>query len=634
MQKTALIHCVSLVLLISSVFSEIPRQIAYQGLLTDSNGNTFPDSGYELTFTLYDAESEGAGVWTETHTVSTVQGVFSVFLGSSTTLDLPFDVPYWLGVAVAGKTVGPRMKLASAAYALRADTAGVAEVAKSVDGGVIAEGTVDGGKIRDGSITGADINDSAELTIGKLGIGTTESTAMLDVNGPVKVGAFNTDNEDQLGQLVWLRSGNWDEYLIKGDSLKGVWKRPGFGIHMHSSKHFAFFSTGWDPLLDIEGGTGRIYMKGNVGIGRIPVTDCRLEVGCGGQKDYFRINNDANVGLELISGTAGGVPYIDFRNDDTTDFDMRLQLQGDDQLAIHGGDLVVGGNVIARKYLGENSLVLDDYQIVNPESNVCMVSPGNDRDSWIFLDGADMGSNWGIYHRQIDEPNEVKGLPLNSIGFIGGGSSTLQSYISLQTGNAYFSGNVGVGRFPAPSYRLAVLCGDENDYVRINNDKNVGLELISGTTGGTPFIDFVNDITSDYDMRIILEGDDQLAVHGGDLEVGGEIRANSCCQSSDRRFKKSITPLTTCLNKVSSLQGVSYEWDRASFPERNFPEGRQIGLIAQDVETVVPEVVSTDHDGYKSLAYDKLVAVLIEAVKEQRQRIESLEARIGELEKR
>ena len=100
-------------------------------------------------------------------------------------------------------------------------------------------------------------------------------------------------------------------------------------------------------------------------------------------------------------------------------------------------------------------------------------------------------------------------------------------------------------------------------------------------------------------------------------------------------------PLTFSLDKVSSLRGVSYEWDRVSFPDRNFPEGKQIGLIAQEVEDIIPEVVSTDNEGYKSLAYDRLVAVLVEAVKEQkdlvyehRKRIESLESRIGELESR
>ena len=116
------------------------------------------------------------------------------------------------------------------------------------------------------------------------------------------------------------------------------------------------------------------------------------------------------------------------------------------------------------------------------------------------------------------------------------------------------------------------------------------------------------------------------------LEVAGTIKCDALTQTSDLRFKTQILPLTSSLAKVSQLQGVSYSWDRAKWPAKNFSESRQIGLIAQDVEKVFPEVVNTDKDGYKSLAYDKLTAVLIEAVKELKkenaeQRKEILELR-------
>lgn len=99
---------------------------------------------------------------------------------------------------------------------------------------------------------------------------------------------------------------------------------------------------------------------------------------------------------------------------------------------------------------------------------------------------------------------------------------------------------------------------------------------------------------------------------------------------SDRRFKKEITPITSALSNVLKLQGVSFTWDRAAFPARKFPEGRNIGLIAQDVERVIPEVVRTDMDGYKSIEYDKLVAVLIESIKEMKQQVNRQDAFIAE----
>lgn len=99
----------------------------------------------------------------------------------------------------------------------------------------------------------------------------------------------------------------------------------------------------------------------------------------------------------------------------------------------------------------------------------------------------------------------------------------------------------------------------------------------------------------------------------------GSCKPGAC---SDRRFKHDITPIDSALDKVSRLQGVRFTWNRAAFPDRDFPESGEVGLVAQDVESVVPEVVHTDLLGYKSLSYDKLTALLIEAVKELNGRIQ------------
>ncbi len=98
--------------------------------------------------------------------------------------------------------------------------------------------------------------------------------------------------------------------------------------------------------------------------------------------------------------------------------------------------------------------------------------------------------------------------------------------------------------------------------------------------------------------------------------------------NSDSRFKRSINDVNSALRKVKKLHGVSFEWDRNAYPSRHFPEGRHLGLIAQDVERTVPEVIHTDSLGYKSIAYNELVALLIEAIKEQQAQIENLRSRI------
>jgi len=110
--------------------------------------------------------------------------------------------------------------------------------------------------------------------------------------------------------------------------------------------------------------------------------------------------------------------------------------------------------------------------------------------------------------------------------------------------------------------------------------------------------------------------------------------------ASDERLKGNIEPLRASLDKVMRLQGVSFEWRREkNLGDRN-AKSRDIGLIAQEVEKVMPELVHTDGKGYKAIAYDKLVPVLIEAIKEQQieindqhKEINDKDARIERLEK-
>ncbi|MBW2354000.1 MAG: tail fiber domain-containing protein [Deltaproteobacteria bacterium] len=78
------------------------------------------------------------------------------------------------------------------------------------------------------------------------------------------------------------------------------------------------------------------------------------------------------------------------------------------------------------------------------------------------------------------------------------------------------------------------------------------------------------------------------------------------------------------------VAGVSYEWKREEYPDWGFKDSRQIGLLAQDVERVIPELVSADETGYKAVSYNKLTAVLVEAVKELKAENERLRKRLKE----
>ena len=106
------------------------------------------------------------------------------------------------------------------------------------------------------------------------------------------------------------------------------------------------------------------------------------------------------------------------------------------------------------------------------------------------------------------------------------------------------------------------------------------------------------------------------------LQVAGQVEATAFTYTSDVRLKKDIVRLNNALDKVINLQGVSFTWKNNG--------NKEIGLIAQDVEKVVPELVVTGSDGMKSVKYGNVVALLIEAVKAQQIEIDSLKAQLAD----
>jgi hypothetical protein len=102
---------------------------------------------------------------------------------------------------------------------------------------------------------------------------------------------------------------------------------------------------------------------------------------------------------------------------------------------------------------------------------------------------------------------------------------------------------------------------------------------------------------------------------------------------SDSQYKTDVTPLSNSLEKVTSLNGVYFNWNTAQHPEIT-DTTRQIGFIAQQVEPVIPEVVSTDASGVKYVDYSRVVPVLTEAVKELKTQNDSLLAVIATYESR
>ncbi len=104
-----------------AAFPQVPQTMGYQGLLTDGSGVVVSDGSYSLTFKIYSVSTGGSALWTEVQgTVSTVNGVFNVILGSVTALNIAFDKTLYLEITVGSNVLSPRIELTGSPYAMNA----------------------------------------------------------------------------------------------------------------------------------------------------------------------------------------------------------------------------------------------------------------------------------------------------------------------------------------------------------------------------------------------------------------------------------------------------------------------------------------------------------------------------------
>ena len=236
-------------------------------------------------------------------------------------------------------------------------------------------------------------------------------------------------------------------------------------------------------------------------------------------------------------------------------------------------------------------------------------------------------------------------------GISGGGDITATRTITLDTGSAHFiagsrgtnSAGTGISYSSGVITNTGVTSNVAGTGISVSGGTgavtitNTGVTsavagtgvTVSGATGAVTFsIGQAVATSSNVQFNSIGIGMAASAT-AGRIDATNDIVAYS---SSDRRFKDNIKPIENPLEKISKISGNTFDWNEDLKIEHGY-EGNDVGVIAQEIEAVLPQIVTTRESGYKAVKYDKLVALLIEGIKEQQIQINDMKVEIENLKK-
>ncbi len=237
-----------------------------------------------------------------------------------------------------------------------------------------------------------------------------------------------------------------------------------------------------------------------------------------------------------------------------------------------------------------------------------------------------------------------------AVGFSYSGSET------APTNGMIVQGNVGIGK-RNPEYKLdvyggsdALRVGHSNSWFEVSTSTSTVLSLSDGEGNRAGFISGRENVAGQN--VLVIAGCDDVGscpyftyfhesgkVGIGEpnpaykLDVDGDIQCVTLHETSDARLKTKVRRLTNVLDNVEKIRGVSFEWNEEAESIGATAGDKHIGVIAEDVEKVFPELVSAPANDYKSVDYSKLTAVLIEAVKELKSENDLLKQRVNTLER-
>ena len=363
--------------------------------------------------------------------------------------------------------------------------------------------------------------------------------------------------------------------------------------------------------------TGDLVVNGNANvsgvstIGNIEINNNKIEnTNAGGAlilaaKDNLQLRvNSASSNLALVGNNGGSVDlyHNNVKKFETTSYGAEVVggIGGFDYLqAPHGAtvnfDVDVAAKTSAHRYDGSGSA--NGYTINGVEAPFLTLTPG--RTYRFNLDSFTMGNHPFRFYLEADKTTEYTT-----------NVTTMPSYTEI----------VVTDTTPTILHYQCSAHGYMGNAIQTNSAGSTapgGTSVSDETSSTSTFYPIFGDVTSGSATTKVSSTKLTFTPSTGNLE------ATQFTSLSDRSKKTNIRPIQNALDITKQLDGVRFDWKDS--------DKESLGVIAQDVEKVLPELVETSDDGTKSVAYQNMVAVLIEAVKEQQKQIDRQQELINQL---
>jgi hypothetical protein len=624
---TIVVCLIVLFCLTGASYADIPKLINYQGMLTDDEGNPLNET-VNITFKIYiDSTSVDPGdkKWEETQTgVEVTNGLFNVMLGQVSSLNLDFSEDYWLDITVGAEHLTDRIRLTSVGYAYRAERADTAQYAHGggsgdndwdVVGGVLFThgywGIARFGNILHGNGDDTHVNLGVSCTTGASG----EDNEFCTVGG----GNYNTAN----GAWATVGGGRYnaanESYTTVGggggNTASGSNATVGGGNVNYATGYCATVGGGGSNIADTSHTTiaGGAYNKAGgycatVGGGFLNIaTGHYTTVGGGRLNDAD--SSHATVGGGWANRAGGEEATVGGGYGNSADGDRGTVGGGYDNSASGDYATVAGGH--SNCAYGQHSTVpggFDNHANGNFSFAAGRKALANHLGTFVWADSsvdadfASTGKNQFLIRAAggvgIGTTDPIRDLHIAGSGF---------AEIQLEKTNV-----------PTNKWHLSLW---QNGLVFVETDVDYRLALENGGNVGIG--------TTDPAQKLDVNGIVRVRSWGSTPTYDVQVNNNGdlCRVSSSKRYKKNIRRLESQPDKILHLEPVSFEWKTTSGPD--------IGLIAEKVHEVIPELVGYDKQGRPdAVRYEMVSLYLLELVKGQVAAIRELKEENEELKLR